>query len=254
MKSHVLLVPLLLIPTLALAHGDQNHSPPKRGKPAKGLVAPVSPKVTASFDLVRTEVRREGGHILFRQEVREEAGKLTPTPTGQLAGSEVFSYVWPTSIDSGAVGFDAAQGILAFVLTAHPDFDDTPLEDENGDGNKGNDGNLWHSHWVVLVKDASCPGGLKVRDIPEGTRPKLPKTWPGLPILIDSPGFKPALRGQVVEVRIPEEAATFPAQFNYDGVTAALKVNANLHDPLLCVTGTFDVASGDLSLPGRVLR
>ncbi|WNG48453.1 hypothetical protein F0U60_33270 [Archangium minus] len=54
--------------------------------------------------------------------------------------------------------------------------------------------------------------------------------------------------------KMEEQAAAFPAQFNYDGVTAALKVNANLHDPLLCVTGTFDVASGDLSLPGRVLR
>lgn len=37
-----------------------------------------------------------------------------------------------------------------------------------------------------------------------------------------------------------------------DGVTAALRVNANIHAPLLCVTDVFDIASGDLSLPGRV--
>ncbi len=37
---------------------------------------------------------------------------------------------------------------------------------------------------------------------------------------------------------------------NYYGVTAALRVNANIHAPLLCVTDVFDVASGDLSLPG----
>jgi hypothetical protein len=38
----------------------------------------------------------------------------------------------------------------------------------------------------------------------------------------------------------------------YDGVTAALRVNADVHAPLLCVTDVFDIASGDLSLPGRV--
>ena len=32
---------------------------------------------------------------------------------------------------------------------------------------------------------------------------------------------------------------------------AALRVNASVHDPLLCVTNVFDVASGDLSLPGE---
>lgn len=44
----------------------------------------------------------------------------------------------------------------AFALTAHPDFDDTPLFDENGDGNLKNHGNEWHSHWVVLQAEAAC--------------------------------------------------------------------------------------------------
>ena len=39
---------------------------------------------------------------------------------------------------------------------------------------------------------------------------------------------------------------------HFDGVTAALQVNADVHAPLLCVTDVFDVASGDLSLPGEV--
>jgi hypothetical protein len=38
----------------------------------------------------------------------------------------------------------------------------------------------------------------------------------------------------------------------FDGVTAALRVNESVHAPLLCVTDVFDVASGDLSLPGRI--
>ena len=44
----------------------------------------------------------------------------------------------------------------------------------------------------------------------------------------------------------PVEAAGF------DGVTAGMRVNVNVHAPLLCVTDVFDVASGDLSLPGKV--
>ena len=39
---------------------------------------------------------------------------------------------------------------------------------------------------------------------------------------------------------------------SYDGVTSALRVNESVHAPLLCVTDIFDVASGDLSLPGTV--
>ena len=39
---------------------------------------------------------------------------------------------------------------------------------------------------------------------------------------------------------------------SYDGFTSALRVNADLHAPLLCVEDVFDVASGDLSLPGVI--
>jgi len=39
---------------------------------------------------------------------------------------------------------------------------------------------------------------------------------------------------------------------SYGVVTAALQVNASVHAPLLCVTDVFDVASGDLSLPGKI--
>jgi hypothetical protein len=35
-------------------------------------------------------------------------------------------------------------------------------------------------------------------------------------------------------------------------VTAGLRVNANVHAPLICVADVFDVASGDLSLPGKI--
>lgn len=213
--------------------------------PSKPAVAP--------FDLVRTTVRREGTKLVFTEQVSGKAGATVPTAVGKLAGSEVFSYVWPTTLDPAAVGFEGKTGTLALAATSHPDFDDTPLYDENGDGNLKNDGNLWHSHWVVLTPDAACgPGALKVRDIPAGTTPKLPATWPNLPIFIDSPGYEPEIAGNQIHIPVPLKDIGFPATFNYDGVTSALRVNASVHSPLLCVDDVFDIASGKLTLPGKV--
>ena len=39
---------------------------------------------------------------------------------------------------------------------------------------------------------------------------------------------------------------------SFDGVTAALRINASVHSPLVCVADVFKVASGKLSLPGKV--
>lgn len=120
------------------------------------------------------------------------------------------------------------------AATSHPDFDDTPLYDEDGDGRKDNDGRRWHSHWVVLVPDATrSDGALKVRDIADGERPKLPDTWPKVPLYLDSPGYRTTMGGHTVRVRVPLADLGFPKSFRFDGVTAALRVNADLHDPLL---------------------
>jgi hypothetical protein len=154
-----------------------------------------------------------------------------------------------------APGFEKKAGILAFAATSHVDFDDTPLFDENGDGDRANDGDVWHSHWVVLEPDDACgKGNLKVVDIAEGTKPRVPKTWPGLPILIDSPGWSPTLKGNVVEVRVPFDDVAPIANAGFDGITAGLRVSQSVHSPLLCVENVFKVASGDLSLPGKVNR
>ncbi|HWD33130.1 MAG TPA: hypothetical protein VG536_16220 [Pseudomonas sp.] len=205
----------------------------------------------AAFDLVQTRVFKQGDNLVFEQLVDGQAGSRLPSAKGAFAGAEVYSYVWPTSLDSSSVGFEAKAGILALALTSHPNFDDTPQLDENRDGKTDNDGGLWHSHWVVLSKDASCgPSGLKVRDIPKGAKPKLPATWPGAPIYIDSPGYALSVDKNAAQISVPLAAVGFPQSFNYDGVTAALKVNADLHNPLLCVSSVWDISSGDLSLPG----
>lgn len=209
----------------------------------------------ATADIVHARLTTEGNEAVFVMAVSGQAGETKPTPVGTLAGAGVFAYVWPTTINSWDVGFEDKAGILALAVTAHPDFDDTPLEDENGDGDPSNDGDVWHSHWVVLGPDESCgPSGLKVIDIPEGETPRLPKTWPNLPILIDSPGHVPVLDGSTVQVRVPFEDIGVVEAAQFDGVVAGLRVNANLHAPLLCVTDVLDIASGDLSLPGQTNR
>jgi hypothetical protein len=205
----------------------------------------------AAFDILSARVVAQDGKLSFQMQVVGQAGSQTPAATGAFAGAQVLSYVWPTSLDPAAVGFEAGTGILALAATSHPDFDDTPLQDESGDGDKANDGGLWHSHWVVLVPSEDCgPGALSVRDIPEGEAPKMPATWPGVPLFIDSPGHQPVIDGASIRIDVQPPTGSQGARF--DGVTAALRVNADLHAPLLCVADVFDVASGDLSLPGMI--
>ena len=232
-----------LTASATLAHGPESG----------GITAPESERTAASFDIIHAKITTEGRVARFHMGVSEAAGKTLPTPSGKVAGSEGFAYVWPTTIDPYEVGFERGAGILALAVASHPDFDDTPLFDESGDGNFDNDGGVWHSHWVVLGPDEACgPGALKVIDIPNGTKPRLPKTWPGLPILLDSPGWEPAIGGDTVEIAVPFDEIAVVEEAAFDGVTVGLRVNKNLHAPFFCVADVFDVASGDLTLPGKV--
>ncbi len=246
--KHILFASILAaLSGAALAHDGKQHG--------GGIQAKANAATQADFDIIHARITTEGNIATFHMAVSGNAGKTHPAATGKLAGSDVFSYVWPTTIDPYAVGFEHGSGILALAVTAHPDFDDTPLYDENGDGKRGNDGDLWHSHWVVLQPNAACgKDALAVVDIPEGSKPRLPRTWPGLPLLLDSPGWDPTFEGKSVEVHIPFDDIGVVEAAGFDGVTAGLRVNASVHAPLLCVTNVFKVASGDLSLPGKPNR
>lgn len=247
MKTLTLALALVLGAASAHAHDASLHK--------GGIQSKANSAVRADFDIVHTKITTDGNVATFHMAVSGKAGRTTPAATGKLAGSDVFSYVWPTSIDPYEVGFERGAGILAMAVTAHPDFDDTPLYDENGDGRRDNDGNLWHSHWVVLKPNEACgPGALGVVDIPAGQKPRLPKTWPGLPLLLDSPGWSPTLDAKTVEVKVPFDDIGIVTAGSFDGVTSGLRVNASVHAPLLCVADVFKVASGDLSLPGKPNR
>lgn len=228
---------------------DHNHAIHQEG----AVLSDAGTAHVAAFDILAAHAHRQGNVVTFHMTTNGVAGADTPPAKGAVGGAEVLSYVWPTSLDPSAVGFEGGTGILAMAATSHPDFDDTPLYDENGDGDPANDGLIWHSHWVVLTPTEACgPGALAVRDIPEGEAPQLPATWPGFPIFLDSPGFTPLFDGPEIAVNVGFRSDVDLDGIAYDGVTAALRVNANIHSPLLCVVDVFDVASGDLSMPGRI--
>lgn len=212
---------------------------------AHSIKAEPAEAVQAAFDIVETTIVTKGDTAVFTTRVRGEAGKDKPDATGKFEGSSVYAYVWPTSLDSGDIGFEKGQGIVALAVTFHPDFDDA--------AHGGKNRHIWHPHWVVLAQDKACGGGLKVIDIPEGAKPKVPATWPGVPLLIDSPEYPTTFKGETVDVEIPLPLIGGIKGASFDGVTAGLKVNGNLHAPLLCVDNVFKVASGNLSLPGKVM-
>jgi hypothetical protein len=215
---------------------------------AHEIESPIDKNIAAAFDITKAGATTDGRLTTFAMELVGEAGSVKPESIGQLAGAKVESYVWPTSLDPEVVGFDKASGILSLAITAHPDFDDTPLYDEDQDGDPANDGANWHCHWVVLVEDDACGAGLKVRDVSPGVD-LLPATAPYLPIALDSPGMSPILIGRTAKITVP---VSDTENVSFDAVTAELQVNENSEVPLLCVTGVHDVASADLSLPGRV--
>ena len=230
--------------TLALCLYTSLLTEPSR---AHDITAKANPAIPATFDLLSASAEAKDKLVTFTMTTRGISGQAKPAKRGKFAGSSVYAYVWPTALDPEVVGFEKGAGILAAAVTAHPDFNDEPLFENNGAA--------WHFHWVVLSKDPACgPAALKVRDIEANTKPKLPKTWPGAPILIDSPGYKPRFAKNSVRVTVPFDSAETASSLAFDGVTAALKVNGNLHAPLLCVTDVFKIGSGDLSLPGRATQ
>ncbi len=196
------------------------------------------------------------GVTIWEISVNGTAGKTIPTKVGQLDGAPVLGYVFPTSLKSTDVGFNQTDGIVALALTSHPDFDDTPLWDENHDQIYNNDGVVWHPHWVILLKDRRIAGGLSVKQFKKADKTVvLPPTNPGMPMYMDSPGYPVTTKSNTIKVIVPDYRMNNQTDFNYDGATAFMQVNtSNENLPMLGVYEVFSVASGDLSLPYKVKK
>ena len=203
------------------------------------------------IESVQVKHKTDLGITIWNIKVKGEAGQTVPKAAGQLDGAPVLGYVFPTTLSPTDVGFNDTEGIVALALTSHPDFDDTPLWDENTDNNYDNDGVVWHPHWVVLVKDDRIKGGLSVKQFKkEDNGVVLPPTNPGMPMYMDSPGYSVTSNNNTIKVIVPTYRINNKVDFNYDGVTAYMQVNTSKKNlPMLGVYEVYDVASGNLSLP-----
>ena len=208
------------------------------------------------FKITKAEVinHTDLGVLVWEITVAGNAGATTPVPAGKMNGAPVLGYVFPTSLKSTDVGFSETEGIVALALTSHPDFDDTPLWDENMDGKYDNDGVIWHPHWVVLVEDKRVEGGLAVKQFKNDDKTvKLPPTNPGMSMYMDSPGYGVKAIKNVIKVVVPYYRMNNQTNFNYDGVAAYMQVNTeDMAKPMLGVYKVYSVASGNLSLPYTV--
>lgn len=211
------------------------------------------------FKITQADVKynKSYGLLEFELVVEGKAGNTRPTPKGSLDMAPVLAYVFPTSLSATDIGFSATEGIVALALTSHPDFDDSPLWDENVDGKFDNDGLVWHPHWVILVKDERVKGGFSVKEHKKAEAVNKPKTAPDMPMYMDSPGFPVITEGKSIRVCVPVYRVNNKSNFNYDALTCFLEVSApeggmNMDKPMLGVYDVYSVLSKDLSLPFKV--
>ena len=157
----------------------------------------------ASLNILATHAHCDRNKVTFHMTTNGAAGADPAVAVGQMAGAPATLYVWPTSLDPSTVRFEGGTGILSLAAATRPNFDDTTLFDGNANGKVDNEGGYWHSHWVVLTPTPECgEGALAVRDITERSNPKLPATWPRLPISLDSPRFNPVFDGSEVVINV----------------------------------------------------
>ncbi len=189
--------------------------------------------------------------LVFEQQVKGTMGKTLPTAAGQMDTAPVMGYVFPTTLKPEDVGFNSTEGIVALAVTSHPDFDDTPLWDEDNDNDYANDGVIFHTHWVVLTQDERVMGGLSVKEFEKEDKSViLPPTNPGMSMYMDSPGFSVVDQDNTLKVLVPAQRVNGNTEFNFDGVTAYMEVNTSDENrPLLGVYQVYSVSSGDLSFP-----
>jgi hypothetical protein len=248
MKNLTVFLALLIIGNVKLQAKDFCDS--CMGKVSVGKINETDYKVIGAS----VTHNKKWGQLEFEITVQGKAGATVSKPAGQMDGAPVDAYVFVTTLKSEDVGFSKTDGIVALALTAHPDFDDTPLFDENGDGDYLNDQIHWHPHWVILVEDKRVAGGFAVKQYDKAdTTVKLPPTNPGLPAYFDSPGFQVVTAGNAIRVVVPDFRVRFKSAFKFDALSSYLQVNTSKPAlPLLGVYKVYNVLSKNLSLPYSV--
>lgn len=261
MKTRILVSSLLVLVSVGVATVNAQHAAsPQHAQQAYSMRearSDVRVQKTPDLVLVAASVTylADMDMLIFEQKVQGVAGGTRPRPRGELNGAPVPGYVFPTTLKSQDVGFSPTEGIVALAVTSHPDFDDSPMWDENNDGRYDNDGLVWHTHWVVLTKDARVPGGLSVKEFRKADGVVLPPTAPPMEMFMDSPNFSVVTRGDTLKVLVPAQRINNKTEFKFDAVTAYMEVStAHGKLPMLGVYDVYSVLSGNLSLPYSVSR
>jgi len=177
-----------------------------------------------------------------------------PEARGSLDTAPVMAYAHPTSLQLEDAGFRGLAGTLALAITSHPDFDDSPLRDEDADRHYANDGRVFHPHGVALGQDERMEGGLSVVAFKEDDpTAALPPTHPGMPIAMDSPGYPVLVQGSRLRMLVSAYRIAHQTAVQFGAVSCYLEVNTSDDTrPMLGVYQVYEVESGDLSLPYTV--
>ncbi len=235
---------MLTVPAIGSAAAGQEKVDTK--------VQPTAATADLKLEKAHVSYHPELELLVFELQVAGTAGATMPRSAGSMDGAPVLGYVFPTTLKPEQVGFKGVEGIVALAATSHPDFDDTPLWDENGNGDPSDslEGRIFHTHWVVLGPDDRVAGGLAVQPMAGDPAATLPPTAPGMPIYLDSPGFSVVLQGKSLRIPVPAWRIRDLEAFNYDAVTAYMQVNtSDTERPTLGVYEVYSVLSGNLSLP-----
>jgi hypothetical protein len=173
--------------------------------------------------------------------VKGKAGGTTPDSTGKMNGAGILSYLFPTNLKAEDIGFSKTEGIVALALSSHPDFDFSPLWDENNNGVYNDDGRSWQAHWVILVKEARVGGGFAVKELnKDDQKITLPKTAAlNLPVYMDSPGFQVVIKDHTIKVVIPSYRVNNRIDFNFNAMTCYMTYNVS--DPNLPLLGIRNI-------------
>lgn len=184
------------------------------------------------------------GSFVFTVETNGAAATVVPEPAGQIDGAPVVGYAFQTDLEPSVVGFGDTDGQLVLAVTTHPDFDDTPLWDENMDGDYENDGEVYHVHWVVLVEDDDSPSNLSVPSQTDSDQ--LPPTAP-MDMYLDSPGFHAFASGNNLHVIVPGWYINGERDFTANALTARMRVDASGDAPVLRVEEVVHSLEEELS-------
>jgi len=211
----------------------------------------IANSLSVTIKKVAVEHKKDLDLMVFSMELAGPVKAAVPKPAGQLNGAPVLGYVFPTTLKAADVGFGELEGIVALAITSHPDFDDTPLWDEDANGKYDDDKAIYHVHWVLLGKDERVPGGLSVKEFKKEDKGiVLPPTNPGMPMYMDSPGHGVVERGNTIRAIVPASYLRNKTEFQFDGVACYMQVNTScMSRPMLGVYEVYSVASKNLSLP-----